>query len=166
MLIKAKWLWISLITMLYFPRNVFVPAFCPPCERYYFYIPLLFSHRTYSYWAVCRGIYIENPCCVMKGGKYTVDVGIFFSSPGQKGEVRYCNHLASIIVCKLFILQTCSHKSLHQMEPNLRNMLPVWSSTIYMIFVPFKNWTWLLGPILIFFLLINHLWDRIFCYMV
>jgi hypothetical protein len=36
----------------------------------------------------------------MKRGKYTVDFGIFFSSPGQKGQVRYCNHLATIIVCK------------------------------------------------------------------
>ena len=135
-------------SVIFFVRMFLFPLFCPPCEPFYLYIPLLFPHRTYSYWTVCGGIYIENPCCVMKRGKYTVDFGIFFSSPGQKGQVRHCNHLASIIVCKLFTLQTCSHKSLHQMEPNLGKCYLCGPQQI-MIFVPFENWKWLLGPILI-----------------
>lgn len=129
-------------SIIFFVRMFLFPLFCP-CESFYLCIPLLFSHRTYSYGTVCGGIYIENPCCVMKREKYTVDIAIFFSSPGQKGQSRYFNHLASIIVCKHFTLQTWEICYLCGPEQ----------------FIGFLFH-------LIYFLLINHLWDRIFYYMV
>jgi hypothetical protein len=44
---------------------------------------------------------------------------LFFSSPGPKGQVSYCHHLASVVVRRKLFQRSSPLKLLDQLEPNL-----------------------------------------------
>ena len=47
-------------------------------------------------------------------------VAVFFSSPGPKGQVSYCHHLASVVVVgRKFFQKSSPLKLLDQLKPNL-----------------------------------------------
>ena len=51
----------------------------------------------------------------------------FFSSPGLKGHVSFCHHLASVVRRPQFTFQSSPLKPLGQFQPNFGGMVLGWS---------------------------------------